>query len=160
MIARLHLVCACLFVGGRICRRRIAHCLITLSLSLVWQVLLASKLYWACPFIPFIWKRMGPVKGCVLRLGFEASYAINTWVRCRAAFPPFALSKNLYLLHSFQPYFLLHSSLQDHASAHTSDAPLLAWLLHCWLSSEWFMCEVWAAYLWCYLTSLTCARLQ
>jgi len=46
--------------------------------TLILQIVLASHMYWACPFIPFIWKQLGPVRGCCLRVGFEASYAINT----------------------------------------------------------------------------------
>ena len=40
-----------------------------------------QRLYWACPFIPHIWGRMGPVGGWVARIGFEASYSINMWTR-------------------------------------------------------------------------------
>ncbi|KAF5832241.1 P-loop containing nucleoside triphosphate hydrolase protein, partial [Dunaliella salina] len=45
------------------------------------SAMLASRMYWACPFVPFIWKRMGPVKGSLIRIGFESSYAINVYTR-------------------------------------------------------------------------------
>ncbi|GFH15574.1 sulfotransferase, partial [Haematococcus lacustris] len=49
--------------------------LVTLN---IWpSVLLARRLYWACPFIPHIFQQMGPVRGWALRIGFEASYCIN-----------------------------------------------------------------------------------
>ncbi len=40
-----------------------------------------QRLYWACPFIPHIWARLGPVAGTAARLGFEASHCINILTR-------------------------------------------------------------------------------
>ena len=44
------------------------------------SVLLAQRLYWCCPFIPYIWKNYGPL-GNYLRVSFEASYCINVLKR-------------------------------------------------------------------------------
>ncbi|EFJ52044.1 hypothetical protein VOLCADRAFT_87176 [Volvox carteri f. nagariensis] len=43
--------------------------------------ILAQRLYWACPFIPYIWRRLGPVAGTTARFGFEASHCINILTR-------------------------------------------------------------------------------
>ena len=43
-------------------------------------LLLSQRLYWACPFIPHIFRRMG-LMGLGPRLGFEASYSINFFTR-------------------------------------------------------------------------------
>jgi len=63
------------------------------------QALLASKLYWACPFVPFIWKRMGPIKGRALRIGFEASYTINTCVQAPISLPSLSCTSAAALEH-------------------------------------------------------------
>eukprot|EP00210_Caulerpa_lentillifera_P001312 g1262.t1 len=44
------------------------------------SVLLAKRLYWCCPFIPYIWKTNG-VLGKYMRIAFEASYCINVLKR-------------------------------------------------------------------------------
>ncbi len=38
--------------------------------------LLAARMYWACPFVPMIFSAHGTL-GRLMRVGFEASYAIN-----------------------------------------------------------------------------------
>ena len=40
-------------------------------------MVLASRLYWAVPFVPYIWERIGGARGFFMRVGFEASYTIN-----------------------------------------------------------------------------------
>jgi hypothetical protein len=52
-----------------------------ITLAVIPSHLLAQKLYWACPFIPFIFRRLGPVSGALTRIGFEASYCINFYTR-------------------------------------------------------------------------------
>jgi hypothetical protein len=53
------------------------HCICSTPLAPALQVLLAQRLYWACPFIPYIWAAMPLSQRWVLRIGFEASYCIN-----------------------------------------------------------------------------------
>ncbi|KXZ54517.1 hypothetical protein GPECTOR_4g582 [Gonium pectorale] len=52
-----------------------------LTFTIVPSYVLAQRLYWACPFIPHIWRRLGPVAGTAARLGFEASHCINVLTR-------------------------------------------------------------------------------
>lgn len=52
-----------------------------LTLTVVPSVILAKKLYWACPFIPHIWRSHGAVAGTLLKLAFETSYSINVLKR-------------------------------------------------------------------------------
>ncbi|KAG2433221.1 hypothetical protein HXX76_008291 [Chlamydomonas incerta] len=52
-----------------------------LTLTVLPSYVLAQRLYWACPFIPHIWARLGPVAGTAARLGFEASHCINILTR-------------------------------------------------------------------------------
>ena len=60
----------------------LAHLLAWLiTFTVIPSHLLAQRLYWACPFIPFIFRGMGPVAGAVARIGFEASYCINFYTR-------------------------------------------------------------------------------
>lgn len=58
-----------------------AYLLAILGTMLIFPgVLLAQRLYWCCPFIPYIWKGYGPF-GNYLRVAFEASYCINVLKR-------------------------------------------------------------------------------
>ncbi|CAD7702472.1 unnamed protein product, partial [Ostreobium quekettii] len=52
-----------------------------LTMTVLPSLLLARRLYWACPFIPHIWASHGPVAGTCLRLGFETMYCINVLKR-------------------------------------------------------------------------------
>lgn len=52
-----------------------------LTFTIIPSALLAQRLYWACPFIPHIWGQCGPVRGILVRIGFEASYCINVVTR-------------------------------------------------------------------------------
>ncbi|MEW5320275.1 MAG: hypothetical protein WDW38_011357 [Sanguina aurantia] len=51
------------------------------TFAIIPSALLAQRLYWACPFIPHIWGQFGPVRGLLVRIGFEASYCINVTTR-------------------------------------------------------------------------------
>lgn len=51
------------------------------TFAIIPSALLAQRLYWACPFIPHIWGQFGPVRGFLVRIGFEASYCINVTTR-------------------------------------------------------------------------------
>ncbi|KAG1676354.1 hypothetical protein FOA52_001149 [Chlamydomonas sp. UWO 241] len=51
-----------------------------ITLLVIPSYLLAQKLYWACPFIPHIFKALGAA-GCCARIGFEGSYCINFYTR-------------------------------------------------------------------------------
>lgn len=50
------------------------------SFAILPSYILAQRLYWAIPFIPHIWKKMG-APGLAVRLGFEGSYCINVITR-------------------------------------------------------------------------------
>jgi hypothetical protein len=50
------------------------------TMLIIPSLLCAKKLYWCCPFIPYIWKTTG-VLGNYLRIAFEASYCINVLKR-------------------------------------------------------------------------------
>ena len=50
------------------------------TMLIVPSVMLAQRLYWCCPFIPYIWKSHGRL-GNYLRVAFEASYCINVLKR-------------------------------------------------------------------------------
>lgn len=39
------------------------------------------RLYWACPFIPAIFRAQGLLAGTLARLGFEGAYCINVVTR-------------------------------------------------------------------------------
>jgi hypothetical protein len=51
------------------------------ALLVVPSVFFAKRLYWACPFIPFVWRYNGWLRGTLMRLGFEATYCMNV-ARC------------------------------------------------------------------------------
>lgn len=42
---------------------------------------LSRRLYFACPFLPYIWQKIGTHRGYIARIGFEGSYSINLLTR-------------------------------------------------------------------------------
>ncbi|GLC48240.1 hypothetical protein PLESTB_000074200 [Pleodorina starrii] len=51
------------------------------TFTVVPSYILAQRLYWTCPFIPHIWRRLGPLAGFAARIGFESSHCINILTR-------------------------------------------------------------------------------
>jgi len=40
-------------------------------------IMLSRRLYWACPFIPCIWRQRGWFLGGIMKVGFEWTYCMN-----------------------------------------------------------------------------------
>jgi len=59
---------------------------IVLTLLYIPRYIVVRRLYWACPFIPAIWKqRPGWLSSFLLRTGFEMAYSINVFRRILTA---------------------------------------------------------------------------